>query len=263
MNISEIEVLVLEDDKNEMEYISQLLAKRGIKKKCIKITPEAHDIVEIIKVHEPHIILINLHLINSKEQIDGILLLKKIHDLGLSNTEYNPFIVAVSTQMHPNSEKIIRKYSSMYIGKQQRDYPDIILQRYAVEKDIDLKLNIASKTGFSYKRKVYKLIYEQLLPFGLSNVNKNHQKYLIEFIYLIIPTIGESKRKFNATDSYNAIAVKYENENPNTVKTAITRAYKFNFAIANDFFDLYSDDILLPKQKDFYIHIAQLVKDKL
>jgi len=268
MKAKYIKVLIVEDDMSEVQLIKNFfITDQKILPSNIKNTADSREALAIIKIEEPHIVFIDIHLTSTKNgHGDGVLLLKEITETYKNNDHYQPFKVAISSHMSENKKKAIARYSDVLIGKHQDNYPLVAFQRFLIRigESFDLPKTDIDKTN--YMSKVKSLIKAELTPFQFCALSKKQQNYVTELICLIIPAVD--KRSIKLKELYQKIAEKFNITTYKTVKSSITRAFNKTFLQANDFHELYqihNDNINIdyPKQKDFFQYIAANVKNKL
>ena len=265
MKTEDITVLIVENDPKEIDTITNVLITQfQLLATNINSTCDTRTALAMIQIEEPHIVFVDFHL--SSNQIgygDGALLLKEITEKYRDNSDYMPFRVAISSQMSEITKKSIDKYCDVPYEKNQLEYPSYAFQRFLMSLKIPFNQPQTSVSETAYMHRIISLIEIELTPYGLINIKKEHQAYIIELICFIIPTIDKRTPYFDSL--YKEIAKKYNISSSKTIKTAITRAYKDTFIQAPDFFELYTGNNgeILPKQKNFFLNIASCVKKKL
>jgi len=263
IDIEKITVLIIENDKPEVNLIRDTLIDFGVTPQKIKSTNKMLDGFHIIQIEEPKIIFVNIHLSDLDGHCDGALMLKDFHEKNKDNDEYNPFIAAISMNMLPEIQRSIAKYSTVQYGKFQKGYSITAIKRFLMIQNIPFKSTPVAIDESNYLNKIISSIKNELKPFNFSSLNPSHQLYIIDLICFIIPALD--KRAIRLESIYKKIAEKHNANKSSAVKTAVTRAFKNTFIKTDNFLDLYTgnDGKSYPTQKEFYTYTASLIKNKL
>jgi len=109
------------------------------------------------------------------------------------------------------------------------------------------------------------LIEEILTPYTFIKLSKKRKGHVIEIVCLMIPLLN-STRPVKLDPLYRIISEKTGIDSYKSIKTSLTCAYE-TFLATKNFHDMYEgewrDKDDHPKQKEFFMYIAALVKERL
>ena len=261
---SKTTALIVEDVTDDINFITDHLISVGLNLENIKSVNDPCEALAIIQTEEPTLIFVNIHLYNvDRGRINGALMLKLIHHFYKNYDYYTPFIVAMAYHLPPNLKKALTKYSTTHVEKKVRNYPALVYSTFlmTIDDSNDVAQHLINETNRMIK--LTNLIRSELAPFHFNSLSPTHQFYIIDLICFIVPALGKREPNFSA--GYKQIADKYNIKNPNSIKTVINRAFTTTFINVENFSSLYTgnDGTTSPKPKEFYIHIASLIKDQL
>ena len=248
-------VFIVEDEPMVIQALSERLLFYGFSAANIAHSDKAGVALKKIQQDRPDLIFVDFHLTEG----DGAVMLIDLHEYRQKNNPYDPFIVAISSGMSPLVKNSVAPYSHAQFSKFEENYLDLALKRFLMASGVSFEGDVPPVVD-STQASFSSFIAKELNAFNFSALNAKQQTYVTAFVARLILELDNVQAVPRFTPLYKEIAQRYGVQSPSTVKTAIGRAFKETFLLAPHFHLAYTLQGAKPKQKEFYLHIAEQVK---